>query len=81
MFGQSNSNKKKEDHDGLQKKSSRGNMDEYEALRTIVSENPGLMNRVLEKIRVHRAMNSSDNDPLNKAAEDKKNPKDKKEKK
>ena len=56
-------------------------MDEYEALRTIVSENPGLMNRVLEKIRVHRAMNSSDNDPLNKAAEDKKNPKDKKEKK
>jgi hypothetical protein len=78
MFGQSNSNKKKEDNDGVQKKSARGNMDEYEALRTIVSENPGLMTRVLEKIRVHRAMNSTDNDPLKQAAEDKKNPKDKK---
>lgn len=43
-------------------------MDEYEAMRTIVSENPGLLNRVLEKIRIHRAMNPSENDPIKKAS-------------
>jgi hypothetical protein len=71
MFGQSKSNKKREDNEAVQKKSARGNMDEYEALRTIVAENPGLFNRVLEKIRVHRAMNSSENDPLKKKPADK----------
>jgi hypothetical protein len=70
MFGQSGNNKKKEDSDAIQKKSARGNMDEYEAMRTIVSENPGLLNRVLEKIRVHRAMNPSENDTIKKASTD-----------
>ncbi len=43
-----------EHRSGLPKKSSRGNMDEYEAVRTIVAENPGLLMRVLDKIRSSR---------------------------
>jgi hypothetical protein len=81
MFGQSGNSKKKDDSDAIQKKSARGNMDEYEAMRTIVSENPGLMTRVLEKIRVHRAMNSAASDPIkkvSKADDDKEKDKDKK---
>jgi hypothetical protein len=38
--------------------SSRGNMDEYEALRTIVSENSGLLQRVLDKIKFLRAQSA-----------------------
>ena len=55
MFG---AKKKKNDADasGVMQKSSRGNMDEYEALRTIVAENAGLLNRVLEKIKIHRTL-------------------------
>ena len=59
MFGGSNNTKKKEENDGLAKKSARGNMDEYEALRTIVAENQGLLSRVLEKLRVHRSMSGT----------------------
>jgi hypothetical protein len=59
MFGQSGSKKKKEDNEGLAVKSARGNMDEYEALRTIVAENSGLLSRVLEKIRIQRAMSGT----------------------
>ena len=53
MFGQSGK-KNNESQSGIQKTSARGNMDEYEALRTIVAENPGLLMRVLEKIRAAR---------------------------
>ena len=60
MFG--NSGKKKAENDGLAVKSARGNMDEYEALRTIVAENVSLLSRVLEKIRIHRTMNGSPKD-------------------
>jgi hypothetical protein len=58
MFG---AKKKKSDADaaGVMQKSSRGNMDEYEALRTIVSENAGLLNRVLEKIKIHRTLSGT----------------------
>ena len=58
MFG---GKKKKADADnaGVMQKSARGNMDEYEALRTIVAENTGLMNRVMEKIKIHRTLNGS----------------------
>ena len=57
MFG-GKSKKSAEDSAALAQKSARGNMDEYEALRTIISENLGLSTRVLEKIRSHRAMSS-----------------------
>lgn len=55
MFG---AKKKKENSDnaGVMQKSTRGNMDEYEALRTIVAENTGLLNRVMEKIRIQRTL-------------------------
>jgi hypothetical protein len=51
--------KNNENESGIQKTSARGNMDEYEALRTIVAENPGLLMRVLEKIRAARDSNGS----------------------
>ena len=57
MFGVK-SKKKEDDANALMQKSARGNMDEYEALRTIIAENQGLFTRVLEKIRTHRAMSS-----------------------
>lgn len=62
MFG---AKKKKTDEDaaGVMQKSARGNMDEYEALRTIVAENAGLMNRVLEKIKIHRTLAGTINKP------------------
>lgn len=55
MFG----GKKKQserDQDTIMQKSARGNMDEYEALRTIVAENAGLLTRVLDKIRIQRTL-------------------------
>jgi len=55
MFGGKNKRSEKAD-DGLMQKSKRGNMDEYEALRTIIAENSGLLARVLEKIRVQRGL-------------------------
>ncbi len=58
MFGGSRK-KEKENQSGIQKTSSRGNMDEYEALRTIVAENPGLLMRVLEKLRAARDSSGS----------------------
>jgi hypothetical protein len=63
MFGtkkkQSDANSSK-----VMQQSSRGNMDEFEALRTIIAENTGLLNRVLEKIRIQRTLsNSSKSDP------------------
>jgi hypothetical protein len=79
VFGQSGNSKKKDDGDAVQKKSIRGNMDEYEALRTIVSENPGLLTRVLEKIRVARTMNNTEKQNLGKAQDKKED--DKKDKK
>lgn len=47
-------NKSREAQNGIPKSTHRGNMDEYEAVRTIVSENPGLLMRVLDKIRSAR---------------------------
>jgi hypothetical protein len=59
MFG-SNSNKKKGDENAtLATSSARGNMDEYEALRTIVAENSSLLNRVFDKIRKARSMSTA----------------------
>lgn len=55
MFG-AKSKKKDDDNSKVMQKSTRGNMDEYQALRTIVAENPGILTRVLEKIRVQRAL-------------------------
>lgn len=63
MFGDSQDKKKSSDSNGIPKTSSRGNMDEYEAVRSIVSSNPGLLSRVLEKIRSHRASTSIDGKP------------------
>lgn len=60
MFGDSRDKKKSTENNGIPKTSPRGNMDEYEAVRSIVSSNPGLLSRVLEKIRSHRASKSSD---------------------
>ncbi len=60
MFGDSQDKKKSSDNNGIPKSSPRGNMDEYEAVRSIVSSNPGLLSRVLEKIRSHRASKSND---------------------
>lgn len=45
---------------GIPQSSSRGNMDEYEAVRTIVAENPGLLMRVLDKIRAARSASAND---------------------
>jgi hypothetical protein len=59
MANHSENRKKSEGIAGLAQRSSRGNMDEYEALRTIVAENPGLLMRILEKIRTAR-LNSND---------------------
>lgn len=56
MFGSNNSKKKSDDNASLATSSARGNMDEYEALRTIIAENQGLLGRVFEKIRRTRAM-------------------------
>jgi hypothetical protein len=75
MFGQSKNNKKRDEQDGIQKKSARGNMDEYEALRTIVAENPGLFSRVLEKIKIYRAMHASQDESGQQVPADKKKPK------
>ena len=75
MFGQSSNKKKKEENEGLATKSARGNMDEYEALRTIVAENTGLLARVLDKIRVHRSMSNTKSPDAPKPDEDKKNKK------
>lgn len=48
----------------VMQQSARGNMDEFEALRTVIAENTGLLNRVLEKIRIQRTLsNSSKSDP------------------
>jgi hypothetical protein len=65
MFG-AKSKKKEEQAAGLMQKSSRGNMDEYEALRTIVAENAGLLARVLEKIRIQRTLSGKTSDNKNK---------------
>jgi hypothetical protein len=78
MFGQSGNKKKKEESEGLAVKSARGNMDEYEALRTIIAENTGLLGRVLEKLRIHRAMSNTKPGEVTKPADDQKNKKDKK---
>ncbi len=56
MFGSNNSKKKGDENATLATSSARGNMDEYEALRTIVAENSGLLNRVFDKIRKTRAL-------------------------
>jgi flagellar basal body rod protein FlgF len=56
MFGSNNNKKKSDENASLATSSARGNMDEYEALRTIVAENAGLLGRVFEKIRKTRAM-------------------------
>ncbi len=55
MFG-AKTKKKEENSNGVMQKSTRGNMDEFEALRTIVSENAGLLARVLDKIRIQRTL-------------------------
>lgn len=47
--------KKSANSQTVPKSSPRGNMDEYEAVREIVTTNPGLLNRVLEKIRSQRS--------------------------
>jgi hypothetical protein len=60
MFGDSQDKKKSPENQGIPKSSPRGNMDEYEAVRSIVSSDPGLLSRVLEKIRSHRASKSGD---------------------
>ena len=75
MFGSSNNKKKKDESDGLATKSSRGNMDEYEALRTIIAENVGFLSRVLEKIRVQRAMSGTKSNEAPEPADDKKDKK------
>jgi hypothetical protein len=59
MFGSNNKKKSGKESEGLATSSSRGNMDEYEALRTIIAENPGLLLRVFDKIRVARAMSKT----------------------
>lgn len=40
----------------IKQKSHRGALDELESLRSIVAENPTLLNKVLEKIRIHKAL-------------------------
>ena len=40
----------------MKQKSHRGALDELESLRSIVAENPTLLQKVLEKIRVHKAL-------------------------
>jgi hypothetical protein len=47
----------KSERKGLPTDSPRGNMDELESLRTIISENPRLMTKVLEKIKHLRDAN------------------------
>lgn len=54
MFGDSNNKKKSNDNQGVLKTSPRGNIDEFEAVSSIVTSNTGLLSRVLEKIRSHR---------------------------
>jgi hypothetical protein len=76
MFGQSGNKKKKDEAEGLAVKSARGNMDEYEALRTIVAENTGLLARVLEKIRIQRAMSGAKPSATPAPTADKKDKKD-----
>lgn len=56
LFGKNDQKHRSGSKDGLAKKTARGNMDEYEALRTIVNDNPGLLARVLDKIRQIRTM-------------------------
>jgi hypothetical protein len=64
MAGNSLDNKKNKEKEGLPQTSPRGNMDEYEAVRTIVSTNPGLLTRVLEKIRTQRSSKQGENKSL-----------------
>lgn len=66
MFGDSGDKKKPTENQGIPKSSARGNMDEYEAVRTIIATNPGLLTRVLEKIRSQRSSKNSDGKSVDK---------------
>lgn len=54
MFGTPNNKKKSAENQGVLKTSPRGNMDEFEAVTSIVTSNSGLFSRVLDKIRMQR---------------------------
>lgn len=54
MFGTSNNKKKSAENQGVLKTSPRGNVDEFEAVTSIVTSNSGLLSRVLDKIRMQR---------------------------
>lgn len=80
MFG--NKKKKADDaNSGVMQKSARGNMDEYQALRTIIAENQGLLVRVLEKIRIQRTLSGKTPKPPELKKDEKDSPQDKKAKK
>lgn len=69
MFGDSNSKKKSNDNQGVLKTSPRGNMDEFEAVSSIVTSNTGLLSRVLEKIRSNRRESQNPGKTANKPTE------------
>lgn len=69
MSSDSNNKKKSGENQGVLKTSPRGNMDEFEAVSSIVTSNSGLMSRVLEKIRVQRRDSQTPGKSGNKPAE------------
>lgn len=69
MSGDSNNKKKSGDNQGVLKTSPRGNMDEFEAVSSIVTSNSGLMSRVLDKIRMQRRDSQSPGKSSTKPAE------------
>ncbi|MCX6125572.1 MAG: hypothetical protein NTV34_12635 [Proteobacteria bacterium] len=76
MFGVKRK-KADENSSSVMQKSARGNMDEYEALRTIVAENPGILTRVMDKIRIQRTLSGKGSKPGAQASSESKDvPKD-----
>lgn len=69
MSSDSNNKRKSVENQGVLKTSPRGNMDEFEAVSSIVTSNSGLMSRVLEKIRIQRRDNQTPGKSANKPAE------------
>jgi hypothetical protein len=69
MSSDANNKRKSGEHQGVLKTSPRGNMDEFEAVSSIVTSNSGLLSRVLDKIRVQRRDNQTPGKSPNKPAD------------
>jgi hypothetical protein len=73
MSSDSNNKRKSVENQGVLKTSPRGNMDEFEAVSSIVTSNSGLLSRVLDKIRFQRRDSQTPGKSANKPAVQAKN--------